>query len=121
MTLTHLAAPRNDWTVEQATDLLQLPFNDLLFQAHSIHRREFDPNEVQISTLLSIKTGACAEDCSYCPQSARYDTGLERESLMPVDEVLTAAREARDRGASFRCLRFQPWFLQGIVRCQPDG
>ena len=68
--------------------LFELPFNDLLFKAHSIHRENFDPNAVQLSTLLSIKTGACPKDCAYCPQSARYDTGLQRERLLPLKEVL---------------------------------
>ena len=104
MTLTHQPELRNDWSMEQVTALFQQPFNDLLFQAHSIHRHHFDPNEVQISTLLSIKTGACPEDCAYCPQSARYNTGLERESLLSVDQVLEAAREAKDRGASRFCM-----------------
>ena len=72
-------------TVEEANALLNLPFNDLLFRAQTVHRQHFDPNQVQVSTLLSIKTGACPEDCAYCPQSARYDTGLERERLMEVE------------------------------------
>jgi biotin synthase len=91
---------RHDWSIEQAEQLLRLPFNDLLFMAQDIHRRDFDPNEVQISSLLSIKTGACAEDCAYCPQSAHYDTPVGREALMPVDEVLQAADAARRQGAT---------------------
>jgi len=78
--------------------------NDLLFRAQSVHREHFDPNEVQVSTLLSIKTGACPEDCGYCPQSARYDTGLERERLLPVDEVLEAAQRAKAAGSSRFCM-----------------
>ena len=81
-------AVRHDWTLEQIKALFDLPFNDLLFQAQTTHRANFDPNAVQISTLLSIKTGACPEDCAYCPQSEKYDTGLERERLLPIEEVL---------------------------------
>lgn len=95
---------RHDWTVEEIESLLDLPFNDLLFQAQSVHREQFDPNQVQVSTLLSIKTGACPEDCGYCSQSARYDTGLERERLMPLDEVISNARQAREKGATRFCM-----------------
>jgi len=84
--------------------LFDQPFNDLVFQAQTIHRQNFDPNAVQISSLLSIKTGACPEDCSYCPQSARYDTGLERERLMPLEEVKQAALNAKKNGASRFCM-----------------
>ena len=79
---------RHDWTLEEIGALFEQPFNDLLFRAHTIHRAHHDPNGVQISTLLSIKTGACPEDCSYCSQSARNDTDLERETLLPLDEVM---------------------------------
>lgn len=92
------------WTVEAIEALFQLPFNDLLFQAQTVHRQNFDPNAVQRSTLLSIKTGGCPEDCSYCPQSARYDTGVETEKLMPVSEVVEAAQAAKARGASRFCM-----------------
>ena len=95
---------RHDWTVEEIESLLDQPFNDLLFQAHSIHRQHFDPNRVQVSTLLSIKTGACPEDCGYCSQSARYETGLELERLMPLDEVITNAKQAKDKGATRFCM-----------------
>ncbi|CAA6801296.1 MAG: Biotin synthase (EC [uncultured Thiotrichaceae bacterium] len=95
---------RTDWTVEEIERLYDLPFNDLLFKAQTIHRESFDPNEVQVSTLLSIKTGACPEDCSYCSQSARNDTGLEREKLLPLDEVLVAANRAKDSGATRFCM-----------------
>ena len=95
---------RHDWTVDEVEALFALPFNDLLFRAQAVHRRHFPPNEVQISTLLSIKTGACPEDCSYCPQSVRYDTGLEREALMEVEAVVDAARRARARGATRFCM-----------------
>jgi biotin synthase len=97
-------APRSDWHIDEIRALFALPFNDLLFRAHTVHRDNFDPNRVQASTLLSIKTGACAEDCAYCSQSARYDTGLEREKLLPLDEVLAAARAAREQGATRFCM-----------------
>ncbi len=95
---------RHDWSIEEIGALFDMPFNDLLYQAHSLHREHHDPNGVQISTLLSIKTGACPEDCSYCSQSATNDTGLERERLLPLEEVMAAAREARDNGASRFCM-----------------
>ena len=84
--------------------LFDQSFNDLLFQAQTIHRKHFDPNAVQVSTLLSIKTGGCSEDCGYCSQSARHDTGLEREALMSVDDVLDAARAAKAKGATRFCM-----------------
>ena len=84
--------------------LFALPFNDLLFQAHSLHRQHFDPNAVQVSTLLSIKTGNCSEDCSYCSQSARYRTGVENEALMSLNEVLAAACAAKEHGATRFCM-----------------
>ena len=95
---------RHDWTVEEARDLFALPFNDLVFRAQTLHRRYFDPNKVQISTLLSIKTGGCPEDCAYCPQSARYHTGVDNETLMPLNDVLAAARQAKAAGASRFCM-----------------
>jgi len=95
---------RHDWTLPEIKTLFDQPFNDLVFQAQTIHRQNFDPNAVQISSLLSIKTGACPEDCSYCPQSARYDTGLERERLMPLEEVKQAALNAKKNGASRFCM-----------------
>jgi len=97
-------AVRHDWTLDQIKALFDKPFNDLLFQAQTTHRQHFDANAVQISTLLSIKTGACPEDCSYCPQSAKYDTGLERERLLPIEEVRDAARKAKQNGASRFCM-----------------
>ena len=97
-------AVRHDWTLKEIKTLFTQPFNDLVFQAQTIHRQNFDPNAVQISSLLSIKTGACPEDCSYCPQSAKYDTGLERERLMPLEEVKQAALNARQNGASRFCM-----------------
>ena len=95
---------RHDWQRAEVEELFALPFNDLLFRAHSLHRQYFDPNEVQISTLLSIKTGACPEDCAYCPQSIRYETGLETEPLMELDSVLEQARAARASGATRFCM-----------------
>jgi biotin synthase len=98
------AAARHDWTREEVQALFDLPFNDLLFEAHHVHRRHFPPNQVQVSTLCSIKTGACPEDCAYCPQSVRYDTGLEKEDLLAVEEVVAQARAARERGATRFCM-----------------
>ena len=92
------------WRVDEVEALFALPFNDLLFRAQQVHRENFDPNAVQRSTLLSIKTGGCSEDCGYCSQSARYDTGLERERLLPLDEVLANARTAKEKGASRFCM-----------------
>jgi biotin synthase len=95
---------RNNWELSEIEALFDLSFNDLIFKAHTTHRDNFNPNEVQVSTLLSIKTGACPEDCSYCSQSSRNDTGLERESLLPLSEVITAANEAKDNGATRFCM-----------------
>ncbi len=95
---------RHDWAIEEVQQLFALPFNDLLFKAHCIHRENFDPNQVQVSTLLSIKTGACPEDCAYCPQSARYNTGLEKEKLLAVEKVITEAKAAKEKGASRFCM-----------------
>jgi biotin synthase len=95
---------RHDWSINEIAALLDQPFNDLLFRAQSVHRAHFDPNRVQVSTLLSIKTGACPEDCGYCSQSATNDTGLERERLLPVEEVLEAAQAAKDNGSTRFCM-----------------
>jgi biotin synthase len=95
---------RHDWTANEIGEYFDLPFNDLLYQAQQQHRTSFDPNQVQVSTLLSIKTGRCPEDCGYCPQSVRYDTGLENESLLPLEQVLDQARAARARGSSRFCM-----------------
>ncbi|CAM2870191.1 biotin synthase BioB [Moritella viscosa] len=95
---------RHDWQLDEIEALFNQPFNNLMFQAQTVHRQNFDPNSVQISTLLSIKTGACPEDCKYCPQSARYTTGIEKERLMQVETVLKRAAEARDNGASRFCM-----------------
>lgn len=95
---------RHDWTLKEVQALFDQPFNDLLFQAQTVHRQHFNPNEVQTSTLLSIKTGACPEDCKYCPQSAHYNTGLEKEKLMQVEAVLNKAKQAKAEGASRFCM-----------------
>jgi biotin synthase len=102
--MTAAAALRHDWTLDEINALFALPFNDLLFRAQQAHRRHFDPNAVQISTLLSIKTGACPEDCKYCPQSGHYNTQLEKEKLMEVEKVVAQARAAKDAGASRFCM-----------------
>jgi biotin synthase len=95
---------RNDWTRDEVRALFALPFTDLVYEAARIHRLHFDPAEVQISTLLSIKTGGCPEDCAYCPQAARYDTGVKAEKLMSVAAVLAEARAAKSSGASRFCM-----------------
>jgi len=95
---------RHDWRVDEVEALFNQPFNDLLFAAQTVHRANFDPNTVQISTLLNIKTGGCAENCGYCSQSAHFDTGLSREALMAVDEVLTAAKAAKEGSATRFCM-----------------
>lgn len=92
------------WSVAQIVELFELPFSDLIHRAQTVHRENFDPNAVQVSTLLSIKTGGCSEDCGYCPQAARYHTDVENEPLMPIDEVLAAARAAKESGASRFCM-----------------
>jgi biotin synthase len=95
---------RHDWTRAEVRALFALPFNELIFRAQSLHRTYFDPREVQISTLLSIKTGGCPEDCAYCPQSSRYDTGVKAEKLMALGAVLHAAKTAKAAGASRFCM-----------------
>lgn len=92
------------WTVAAIEALFALPFNDLLFRAQQVHRAHFDPNAVQLSTLLSIKTGGCAEDCGYCPQAARYHTGVENEETLSVEAVVAAAQVAREKGATRFCM-----------------
>ena len=96
--------PRHNWTREEAEALFALPFNELIFRAQITHRQWFDPNEVQKSTLLSIKTGGCPEDCGYCSQSAKFETGIKATKLMDVDTVLEGARRAKDSGASRYCM-----------------
>ena len=100
----NVGVPETRWTVAAVEALYDLPFMDLLFRAQQVHRENFDPNEVQLSTLLSIKTGGCAEDCGYCPQSSHFDTGLEASKIMPLDEVLDAARAAKAQGATRFCM-----------------
>ena len=99
---------RHDWTREEIRALFALPFNDLVYRAQTVHRAHFAPNEVQISTLLSIKTGGCPEDCAYCPQAARYHTGVEASKLMEKDAVLAEARSAKDSA-----LRAFAWARRG--------
>ena len=100
------ATPAADarWSVAQIEALFDLPFNDLLWQAQQVHRQHFDANEVQLSTLLSIKTGGCPEDCGYCPQSVHYDTGVEASKMLDIDAVLSAARDAKGQGATRFCM-----------------
>ncbi|MDA0306213.1 MAG: biotin synthase BioB [Proteobacteria bacterium] len=95
---------RHDWSVEETESLFNLPFNDLILRAQTLHRQYFDANQVQMSTLLSVKTGGCPEDCAYCPQSAGHDAGIKAEKLMAVDDVLAAAKEARDGGSTRYCM-----------------
>jgi biotin synthase len=103
-TVPALDRVRHDWTRDEIGALFNLPFPELMFRAQSVHRQYFDPTEVQISTLLSIKTGGCPEDCAYCPQSARYHTGVEAEKLMALDAVIAEARTAKKAGASRFCM-----------------
>ena len=95
---------RTDWSRTEVDALFELPFNELLFRAHGLHRAHFDPEEVQISTLMSVKTGACPEDCAYCPQSSHYDTGVDGEPMAPLAAVVAAARAARANGATRFCM-----------------
>jgi len=102
--MQYSSAIRHDWTESEVQALFSLPFSDLIYQAQTVHRAYFDPNAVQVSTLLSIKTGACPEDCKYCPQSAHYNTDLETERLMKVRAVLEEARAAKEKGATRFCM-----------------
>lgn len=104
MSASAAVATRHDWSLAEVRALFEQPFNDLLFQAQTVHRAHFDPNRVQVSTLLSIKTGACPEDCKYCPQSGHYNTGLDKEKLMEVQKVLEAAAEAKAIGSTRFCM-----------------
>lgn len=104
MPLAFDTATRRDWSLNAIQALFALPFNDLLYRAQQVHRAHFDANAVQVSTLLSIKTGACPEDCKYCPQSGHYNTGLGKEALLDIDTVVTQAKAARDAGASRFCM-----------------
>ena len=104
MAAPEISTVRNNWQREEVLALFNQPFNDLMFDAQVMHRRHFNPNQVQLSTLLSIKTGACPEDCKYCPQSARYDTGLEKEKLLQIEQVIEAAKIAKASGSSRFCM-----------------
>ena len=124
------ATLRHDWQKAEVEALLNLPFNDLLFRAQRVHREHFDANSVQVSTLCSIKTGACPEDCAYCPQASRYHTGLEREKLMAVEKVIEEAQAARDKGASRFCMgaawrspheRDMPYVIDMVKRVKAMG
>jgi biotin synthase len=95
---------RHDWKVAEVEALYSLPFADLMYRAQTVHREGFDPNSVQVSTLLSIKTGGCAEDCGYCPQSAHHESAVKAEPLMPLDKVLESAAQAKETGASRFCM-----------------
>jgi len=95
---------RHDWQLNEVVSLFETPLNDLIFQAQTLHRQHFNPQEVQLSTLLNIKTGKCPEDCAYCPQSAHYDTGLVAEKLLPIQEVIDAAQQAKQQGATRFCM-----------------
>ncbi|MAK56673.1 MAG: biotin synthase BioB [Pusillimonas sp.] len=104
LTDTHSEQDTAKWSIKRILALYELPFPELMFQAQTVHREHHNPNSVQLSSLLSIKTGGCPEDCSYCPQSSRYDTGVEKEALLPIDEVLEAARQAKAGGAQRFCM-----------------
>src|SRR5690554_1327867 len=104
MFATAVSRNADAFTVASAVELFELPFLDLLFQAQTVHRAHHHANEVQLSTLLSIKTGACSEDCAYCPQSRHHDTGLEEARLAALDTVVSAARAAREQGAQRFCM-----------------
>ena len=95
---------KNNWQTQEVEELYNLPFNDLLYKAHTIHRENFNPAEIQVSTLLSIKTGGCVEDCKYCPQSSHFDTGVKAEKLMDVELVMAEAKSAKDAGATRFCM-----------------
>ncbi|BAP78047.1 MULTISPECIES: biotin synthase BioB [Pseudomonadaceae] len=104
MSATAASVTRHDWSLAEVKALFEQPFNDLIFQAQGVHRQHFDANRVQVSTLLSIKTGACPEDCKYCPQSGHYNTGLDKEKLMEVQKVLEAAADAKAIGSTRFCM-----------------
>jgi len=113
--------PRTDWSIEEVRALYAAPFMDLLYAAQSVHRQHFNPNQVQISTLLSVKTGGCPEDCGYCPQSVRFETGVDNEPLLDIDTVIANAKAARDKGATRFCMGAawrspKPKQMAGIVR-----
>ena len=95
---------RNNWKLSEISEIYNLPMNDLLFKAQTVHRQHFEPNQVQTSTLMSIKTGACPEDCAYCPQSGHYNTGLSKEQLVALDKVVKSATQAKNAGATRFCM-----------------
>ena len=103
-TIEFLLRPRHNWSVDEAEALIARPFHDLLADAHQIHRARHDPHEVEAAMLLSIKTGACPEDCAYCPQSAKWNTGLKPERLMPTSDIVAAAEKAQQAGATRFCM-----------------
>ncbi|MGH8744612.1 MAG: biotin synthase BioB [Burkholderiales bacterium] len=102
--VTQIAAVSQVWRTDEVEALFKLPFNDLIYRAQQVHRQHFDANAVQLSTLLSIKTGGCPEDCAYCPQAARYRTGVAEEDILPVADVVEAARSAKNKGATRFCM-----------------
>src|SRR3990170_2206174 len=102
--MDQLVTQTQRWTVDALLELFELPFHDLIYRAHQVHRQNFDPNRVQLSSLLSIKTGGCPEDCGYCPQSKRHDAGVENEPLMSLEAVTTAAKAAKANGATRFCM-----------------
>ena len=104
MTAVTQSDTRHDWTTQEVQALFNMPFNDLLFEAQVVHRQYFNPNRVQLSTLLSIKTGTCPEDCKYCPQSGHYNTGLEKEKLLEIEKVITQAKRAKETGSTRFCM-----------------
>ena len=100
----HKVGPRHNWQKNEVKGLFELPFNDLIYSAHTAHRQNFNPNEIQLSTLVNIKSGGCPEDCAYCPQSARYETGSEVTPLMEIEAVISAAKQAKQNGATRFCM-----------------
>src|SRR5580704_16845814 len=112
---------RNDWTRAEVRALFDLPFPELIFHAQRIHRQHFDPREVQISTLLSIKTGGCPEDCAYCPQSAHYEAGVKADKLMDVDAVIAEARAPKDRDLDTVCAMVAGVRALGLESCATLG
>jgi len=128
--MTNLKTVRQDWRIEEVEQMYEMPFMDLLFSAQSIHRANFLPNQIQVSTLLSIKTGACPEDCKYCPQSSRYKTGLKTEQLLDVKKVIKAAKDAKLAGSTRFCMgaawknphpRVMPYLVEMIKEVKSLG
>src|SRR5690606_7148264 len=102
--LNSMSEIRNDWTLEEISEIYNSPVLELIYRAASVHRKYNDPQEVQVCTLLSVKTGGCPEDCSYCPQAARYQTGVDVHKLLPTEEVLDAAKKAKNAGSTRFCM-----------------